>query len=68
MIKENNIRMKMKLEKPRCPECASKQTQFRVTDQIRWCRVCGCHFTYDAQSKKSTVLNNGNLVSKKNNS
>ena len=52
------------LIKPACPACHSKQTQFRKTDGIHWCRSCGCEFKLDEQTKKPVISVAGSLTIK----
>lgn len=51
-----------KMIKPGCPDCESRQTQFRKGDLTHWCRVCGCEFTIDPVSKNPVVTTAGSLT------
>ncbi len=35
-----------------CPACSSRNTLFRKTDKIRWCRKCGAEWSIDIKTKK----------------
>lgn len=54
-------RKKEVLVKSACPDCYSKQTQFRKTDKVHWCRVCGCEWTLN-DNKEPVVQTSGSLT------